>query len=253
MIICSGGWKMGIGIRTLGSASSYCTICPARSRGVCGSLSRSDQAAVSEKSVRTLLGSGSAIQKQGEECRQAGVVVSGRAKMTYYPVSGDEQTLHILQPGDLIGTPRFSKNSVSVFAATDMVVCNATRDKLRPLFNESPIVYSAYLNVFSKQMESIQIWHAELRWRNTLERLAFWLSLQLPLDAGASDVIINIQLTRSDLASCLNMSVETLCRSLRQLKNSGAITMHSPSQIGVHDHSRLIGVANDSQFAPQSM
>ena len=78
-----------------------------------------------------------------------------------------------------------------------------------------------------------------LRGRSALQRVAHWLFLQIPAEPTPSPVRLRILLTRRDLASLLEMTIETLCRVLHQLEDKGAIWLSAPDLVELRDRARL--------------
>lgn len=231
------------GFYPMGSANEHCSICPVRRRGICGGFTKEDREALAKKSNITFVRSGSSILNQDEDCNRVGIIISGVAKGVYYTSEGNVQLLRFSQPGELIGAPIASKNGVSTEAATDMLLCSITNEALNVLLRDRLSLYPSYFNFVSNRLESEQVWHAELRQRSTIERLAFWLMAQIPSDKQPAEPVINIQFTRRDLAAYLNMSAETLCRALGRLVSLEAITLPNPCQVDVRDTAKLGSLA----------
>lgn len=183
--------------------------------------------------------SGDAIIEQGQPCDRICIVVRGSVKVVHLTEDGDEQVLQLLDPGDLIGDPFGSESGVSWEAATEVTLCSMPQMALDHLAREHPSVYRAYLAGAVHELEEQRLWAAAMRGRSTLQRLAYWLGKQPSLASDQGGAIIEIALSRRDLSSLLDMSVETLCRSLHQIEQRGAIRLLSPNTVSVLDYATL--------------
>ncbi len=231
---------MQTGTHVLGSSHGRCARCPVRDLGVCRGLASADRSALASQSYHSIVEAGSTILDQDERSDRVGIVASGFAKVVYATEEGNEQLLQLLHPGDLVGDPTGARNAVSWEAATDMTFCWVPLKKLVALFRDQPGLYPGILKAVVQQAEVSQIWSAELRGRNTVQRVAYWLLTQLPSrSANAVAPVINIQLTRRDLASYLDMSAETLCRALHSLADRKAVNILAPDQIQVREITKL--------------
>ncbi|WP_319823919.1 Crp/Fnr family transcriptional regulator [Thalassovita sp.] len=231
---------MQTGTHVLGSSNGRCARCPVRDLGVCRGLSTADRSALAAQSYHSIVEAGTTILDQDERSDRVGIVASGFAKVVYATEEGNEQLLQLLHPGDLVGDPTGARNAVAWEAATDMTFCWLPLKKLVALFHEQPGLYPGILKAVVQQAEVSQIWSAELRGRNTVQRVAYWLLTQIPARSRTNgSPVVNIQLTRRDLASYLDMSAETLCRALHSLADRNAISILAPDQIKVNEIARL--------------
>jgi len=200
--------------------------------------------AVATRARRSTHAQGEAIIDQGEPSDRICILVRGIVKVVHLTEDGDEQVLQLLNPGDLIGDPFGSESSVSWEAATEVTLCGLPRLALDHLARQHPSLYRAYLAGAVRELEEQRLWSAAMRGRSTLQRLAYWLGEQSSSASDHGGAIIEFGLSRRDLSSLLDMSVETLCRSLHQIEQRGAIRLVSPNTIAVRDHAALRRLAS---------
>lgn len=182
---------------------------------------------------------GATILEQGEPCSRVGTLVRGTVKVVHLTEDGDEQVLQLRRPGDLIGDPFGEESGVGWQAATDVTMCWLPRASLDGVFREVPMLYRAFLAGAVRELQDQRLWAAALRGRSTVQRLAYWLARQPVAASDSGAVIVEIELSRRDLASLLDMSVETLCRSLHQIEQRGAIRLLAPHMMAVTDPAAL--------------
>ena len=217
-----------------------CRTCPARRVGFCASLEPTSLDALSRRVQKFLYARGSEIVSQGNGDDGIGLIASGLAKATTITERGDEYTLQILRRGQLAGNPDIRDETITWQAATDATICRISTSGWQDFLRLDPSHFQSYLVAVEAQFHEMQNWMILMRGRTTTQRVAVWLLSQVPAAAsGATCPSINIQLTRRDLASLLDMTVETLCRALHTLQEKGAIDLVTPEQIEVSDLARL--------------
>lgn len=230
-------------VQMRGVRSQSCDSCPARDQGVCAYVPDQVYSALGARSQHTQIAAGRPISNQGDPSDRIGTIISGVAKVVYATENGDEHVLQLLQTGDLIGDPFGTEHVVSCEAVSDVTLCWLPRTALGQILEDSPCLYRGYLAVLVRQLDQQHLWNASMRGRSTIERIAYWLLQTTPEDAGERPALIDVALTRRDLASLLNMTIETLCRGLHQLSDRRAIRMLAPDRIEIIAPDRLRDVA----------
>ena len=210
-------------------------------------------AAVGTRARTATYAAGAAILDQGQPANKVCILVRGTVKVVHLTEDGDEQVLQLLHPGDMIGDPFGGDSGVSWEAATEATLCWMPVSALDAICREYPALYRAYLAGAVHELEEQRLWAAAMRGRSTLQRLAFWLNRQPASASDHAGAIIEIALSRRDLASLLDMSVETLCRSLHQIEQRGAIRLLAPDMVAVIDQATLrrLSCVEEELAAPQ--
>lgn len=225
-----------------------CVGCSAREYGPCG---RFDQRVASEISAHSTISRfprGAEVLSQGEPMERVGILTSGLVKIAMLDEHGEERVLQILHPGEIIGDPFAEDCAFTYEAATEIELCWTSPKALERIFEQYPVAYGGYLGAILRQLEEHQLATIAMRGRNTLQRLAYWLYLQTPEDEEGERPVLHVLLSRRDLASLLDMTVETLCRALRQLDDRGAIDLLAPDKVRIVDavKLRIIAKAQDT-------
>lgn len=224
---------MNVCVHALKSPAEVCASCAARHQGFCDLLDDSCAALVTERSQSVRYKRSAEILLQGEKADRIGIIRSGLIKVVLLTEDGDHQVLQVLKPGQIIGDLCKTRNAFSWEAATAAHVCWIQRSTLDLIMRGQPQVYRAYFDVIARQLEEHRLWTAFMRRRNSVQRIAFWIAQQVPNLRDGSSATIHIALTRRDLASLLNMTVETLCRGLHQLSDRDTIRLQTPEKIEV--------------------
>ena len=216
-----------------------CEDCIARQTGLCSAFDGGALLDFAHRSYRETYHQGAEIAAQGEVAERVGIVASGLVKVVVLTEGGDEYVLQILRAGHLIGDPDREVNGFSSEAATDTAICWMARQTWHNFLQTHPQIFRGCLSALNRQFEELQLSVVKMRGRSTVQRLALWLIEQLPGAPDGSTPQIRIVLTRRDLASLLDMTVETLCRALHQIEERGAIRLLAPDHLEVRDLGRL--------------
>ncbi|MFX0546750.1 Crp/Fnr family transcriptional regulator [Roseovarius sp. S1116L3] len=220
-----------------------CASCEARRSGLCGLLDKTVATALFSRTQNMRYKASEEIVLQGEVSDRIGIIASGLVKIVLLTPDGENHLLELLKPGQLVGDLSKRENAFSWETVTPTTICWISREALDQLIHDRPQVYRAYLEMTARQLEENRLWVAAMRGRKTLQRIAFWVFQQIPHDNDLDGPIINIDLSRRDLASLLDMTVETLCRGLHQLSDKGAIALHASDEIEILDIVNLRHVA----------
>ncbi|MCA0940071.1 Crp/Fnr family transcriptional regulator [Salipiger pacificus] len=221
------------------TVTAPCRFCAARRSGFCGHLDGCSLDILSERATVQSYAEGVALIRQDETCERVGIISRGLVKTVMLFESGDERLLQVLRHGQLIGLPSGAKSPFSWEAATPVEVCWMSQTAWDAFLAGHPQRYGAYLDALQAQLLSLQASVANMRGRGALQRVAFWILDEVSLCPGEGQQGFHIELKRRDLASLLDMSPETLCRSLRQLHAERVISLDASDPVKVLDRAKL--------------
>lgn len=187
---------------------------------------------------------GTEIIAQGDADSRIGLIVSGLVKVSMTSGNGDSYIVQILHEGQLVGDPWLGQSAFSWGAATHAGICWLTPDSVLRSGGSDNTQLLGLSDTLAGQLREAQFSALSLRGRNALQRIAYWILAQICCEPGpAEDKHIQILLTRRDLASLLDMTVETLSRVMHQLDEHGAIALLTPDTLRVRDLARLFDEA----------
>jgi len=214
------------------SLPAPCRDCAARSRSLCGRLAPPDLEALSAVSRRRTYRPGQLVAMEGQP-DPIGTIVSGLLAGKKTMADGREQIVALLFAADFHGNPLTERAGTTTHALTSARLCLFDRPHFERLLETSPDLRRAFLAHTLSALTDAQEWMLLLGQKTAGERVASFL-LRLaerraasgcrhrpaPLEDG---VIVEIPLTRAQMAACLGLTIETVSRRLSSLRDSGLI------------------------------
>lgn len=235
-------------------SQSVCNECPVKTISLCHYVDTTTRAEMCRLLHPADYSRGQTIIMQGDMATTLGIVTAGVVKIVFMTEDGDTQVLGLLFPGDLVGCAYEAEMRFSYEAATDASLCLFNRRSFENLLSRSSALEHGYLMTALAQMESMRSWTCLLRGRTARQRVAAYLLYRSVTEDTADAyvetigdrLVLNLRLSRIDLASLLDMTPETFCRCLHSLADQGAIHVCAPHLIEVLDDDRLQTLAGPS-------
>lgn len=166
---------------------------------------------------------GEMVYTAGDEGEKLYVIHTGKVKITRFTESGKEQVLRILGPGEFMG-------ELSLFSSEPMQdygeviekanMCVIDGNKLKELMGKYPSITFKVMEELSKRLDKAENLIENINHYSVEKRLSQAL-LELSNDNG----IINLEMSKKDLASNIGMSQETLSRKLSAFQELGIIDL----------------------------
>lgn len=174
---------------------------------------------------------GRILASEGDAPDRFGVVVVGRVKIYHLGADGRELTFETLGSGDAIGAVAAlagSRYPATVEAATDVTVAWLPRDAIFELIESQPQLARTLIADLARRV----INYTEVATSLSMDvpsRLAAFL-FQRSLASGkttADGLIVDLGMTKGQLASALGTVPETLSRALGRLRDDGVIEVRT--------------------------
>lgn len=172
---------------------------------------------------------GEMVYTAGDEGEKLYVIHTGKVKITRFTESGKEQVLRILGPGEFMG-------ELSLFSSEPMQdygeviekanMCVIDGNKLKKLMGKYPSITFKVMEELSKRLDKAENLIENINHYSVEKRLSQAL-LELSNDNG----IINLEMSKKDLASNIGMSQETLSRKLSAFQELGIIDLKGHRKI----------------------
>lgn len=155
-------------------------------------------------------------------------VNGGKVKVYKNNLQGKEYILYISKPGDFLGYRALLSEEFYAASATvleDAKICFIQKEDFFEVLQKNPIFMKKVVKSICSEMGIMETKMAELAHKSVRERLAgslLMLKETYGMEGEASE-LIDINLSREDLASIVGTATETVIRLLSEFKNEGLI------------------------------
>ena len=167
----------------------------------------------------------SEIYAQGDAARHCFRIVSGCVRTVKLMEDGRRQVSEFLLPGDWFGFEALEEHDFAAEAVTGAVLRRYPRRGLDALAEQDARVGRWLLVLAATQLRSARERMVTLGRKTATERIAGFLlemTRREPVDRQGATAL---PMSRTDIADHLGLTIETVCRTLTQLKRDGAIAI----------------------------
>jgi CRP/FNR family transcriptional regulator, anaerobic regulatory protein len=179
---------------------------------------------------------GETIFWEGDAADSVFEVVSGTLRLYKLLPDGRRQVTGFLCAGHLIGLAPEGTWVYTAEAITDVTLCRYRRPAFERLIDTVPGFARRVLTVTSHELRVAQDQMLLLGRKTAAERVASFLLLMAEQQGGEE---ISVPMGRNDIADYLGLTVETVCRTLSQLKRSELIELPTHGHIVIRDRDEL--------------
>lgn len=180
--------------------------------------------------------------REGTYPKQVFILKKGKVKIYQTTTEGNEQIVYIYEPGDIFGYRPIlcnEKHPVTAKALEDSTLLYLPRFAFQELLQKSTVLAKVLLRNLSSEFSVWINFITTFAQYSVKERLALsLLVLAEKYKKTKEGALVEINLTRKDLASFSATSAETLARTLTKWKNEKLITTRG-RKIIIRDALRL--------------
>jgi CRP/FNR family nitrogen fixation transcriptional regulator len=183
---------------------------------------------------------GQEICGQGRPAESWYFVIAGAARRCAIRADGRRQIIGLLLPGDFFGFTAFDEYDCTVEAIAEATVLAAyPRRRVELLADSDPKLARELRQLTFEAMSRLQAQLMTLGRITALEKVgSFILEMATRLSQGHPDTVA-LPVTRYDIADYLAVSVETVSRSLTDLKQRGVIRVSGTRTVKIMDRGAL--------------
>ncbi len=183
---------------------------------------------------------GETIFWEGDAADSVFEVVKGTLRLHKLLPDGRRQVTGFLCAGHLIGLAPEGTWVYTAEAITDVTLCRYRRPAFERLIDTVPGFARRVLTVTSQELRVAQDQMLLLGRKTAAERVASFLLLMVDQQGGDD---ISVPMGRTDIADYLGLTVETVCRTLTQLKRRKLIELPMHGRIVIRDREELEALA----------
>lgn len=207
-------------------------------------LSKDEQDQILQTSITKTFLKGERIFSTVDSSANLWVVNTGKVKVSKLSHEGKEQVIRILQQGDFLGDLTLFSNkkmNSDAFALQKSEICIINGDRLKRIIHQNPDIAIKFLEVYSKRVqkaeemiEQIGIYDIEQRIIKTL----------LDEVNHSSNNEFTLPFSKSDFASMIGTTRETLSRKLAKFQDHGWIELNGQRDIRILNKQMLQDILN---------
>lgn len=175
--------------------------------------------------------------------RDVWFIRSGILRLQRYAYDGRRQILSLFLPGEIVGLEGEFREGVSVETVTQSALCRIDRRKFDAMLSKNGGLRAELFRQKQDQLDRLHWLTWSLGALSPEQRFSSFLALStrfMPCQQLDDDTtILSMQLPRADIADLLGTTVETICRTIRKLSETGVIEIRDSSHFRILDLRQL--------------
>lgn len=218
-----------------------CRSCAVRALSVCSALPQTEMAGLAALAGQSHIESGATIMLEGDPAEHVFNIVQGTVKVYRLLSDGRRQITGFLMGGDFLGLALADINPYSAEAVGAVTLCRFARHRFEQLIDRFPQLERRMLVAASNELFAAQDQMLLLGRKTAREKVAtFLLMLARRASAhGLADDGVALTMSRTDIGDYLGLTIETVSRTITQLRNDGILALRSASLVEILERSDL--------------
>lgn len=222
-----------------------CAVCAVREHALCGAVPRDLLPRLNRMTCGRRYEAGQFIAGAGQRQDWFATVLSGVVKLSKAMADGRQQIVGLLFPSDFLGRPFAACSPYGAEAATAVELCCIDQKYFESLLSGCPELRQRLLKRTLNEVDAAREWMLVLGCKTAEEKVASLILLTArrmgSMIAGA--LHHDLPLSRTEMADCLGLRVETVSRQMKRLRSDGVIETDDGRGIRVPDLGALERVA----------
>jgi CRP-like cAMP-binding protein len=179
---------------------------------------------------------------EGDDDRNIYKIESGLVRLYRILSDGRRQIISLRFAGDVLGFEAAAERQCSAEAITPVTVHSLDENSTYRHLRDEPALAPQLVSLLSQELESARGQIAVLNRRSAIEKLAAFI-LELHRRQGECGTV-EIQLSRTDIADFLGLTIETVSRNLTKLRTKRIIELPRIHSLVIIDLDRLEALAD---------
>jgi CRP/FNR family transcriptional regulator len=182
---------------------------------------------------------------EGDRKRNIYCIERGLVRLYKLLSDGRRQIISFRFPGDVLGSDTLTEQYCSAEAVTEVALRSLPRETAHHRMKEEPGLTSELIDLLSQELANTRSQITVLNRRSAIEKLAafildLWRRQSAKSNAGNR---VTLELTRTDIADFLGLTIETVSRNLTKLRQRRIIDLPQVHRLIILDMERLEGLA----------
>lgn len=228
-----------------------CAACIVRPLTVCGVVALAEAPPMAALARNVHLDAGETLFHEDDPADEVFTVTQGMLKLSKLLPDGRRQITGFPVAGFYLGLAFADKYIYSATAVTPVRVCRFPRRAFLALLDRFPAVEKDLLGRAATELAAAQKQMLLLGRKTARERVASLL-LQLARQQRARQgAMVELPMSRADIADYLGLTVETVSRSLSGLRKAGLIDLPDPHRFQLLQLRRLVAEGGEGDVLPE--
>jgi CRP/FNR family transcriptional regulator len=222
-----------IALKTMGG-SRACATCVVRRISVCDAIPEPHLGRLGAVAVAGIARPGSVFIEEADPAVAFFNIISGTARLYKLLPDGRRQITGFANGGNFLGLAVSDSYAFSAEAIDTVRYCRFPRSRLRLLMLDFPRMEERLLSFASTELVAAQEQMLLLGRKSARERVASFLVARGRL-APADQRCFMLPMTRGDIADYLGMTIETVVRTLKKLRDERLIEVTNTQDVVIKD------------------
>jgi CRP/FNR family transcriptional regulator len=233
--------KAHMAARHLAGGATPCSTCAARHFSICAPVPEAELPHFFDMTTRVHIEPRRALFSEGDTAQHVFNITSGTVCLSKTLADGRRQITGFLSEGDFIGLAHGDTCAYTAESLTSVEACRFPRERFERYMAEHPQVERRLLQIASTELAAAQDQMLLLGRKTAIERVASFL-LRLSEKAvahGRPGNPIALPMSRGEIGDYLGLTLETVSRTMTQLRRSGAIDLDNVNLVRVASEETL--------------
>lgn len=208
-----------------------CLQCVVRRTAPCSALTAETANALARIVHRRRISAGQILYGGAQRVTSCAIIIQGVVKVVSAHPDGRNQIVGLQFPSDFVGRPYVEASPMMAEAATDLEVCSFSGSTFENLMEQHPDLERTILRRTLDDLDAAREWMFMIARKTAEERVASLLLMMARKMRGERDeetsldqeMELDLPLSRTEIAECLGMRLETVSRQFAALKAQGII------------------------------
>ncbi len=224
-----------------------CQLCSVRDCAPCSELTAGTADELARIVHRRRIPMGQILYGGVNQAKTFSIIVEGVVKLVNVQPDGSNQIVGLQFPSEFVGRPFAEGAPMVAEAATDLEVCAFSGSAFETLMQTHPDLERTIFKRTLDDLDTARQWMSMIARKTAEERVASLLMLIARKFGGKAEMAgltsgaleFNLPLSRTEIAECLGLRLETVSRQFAALKAEGIITTGRRRGLKVADMTAL--------------
>ncbi len=218
-----------------------CATCDVRQISICDAIPETGLERLGGAAIGGVARPGSLFIEESDLASAFFNITSGTARLYKLLPDGRRQITGFATGGNLLGLAVSDTYAFSAEAVDTVRYCRFPRSRLRALIRDFPAMEERLLKLASRELVAAQEQMLLLGRKSARERVASFLIAQsrIGVSCGGPDTRFVLPMARGDIADYLGLTIETVVRTLKKLRDERLIDVTNTSEVVIRDLASL--------------